>query len=76
MQGNQTKSDARPAVAVLTYTPNRACLPYQGVHCPATALCQLQPMATTSKLLNNLQVKTLDFSKITCIVVLRLQGPI
>lgn len=36
---NKTKSDARPPDAMLTYTPDRACLSYQDVHCPPAVLC-------------------------------------
>ena len=30
MQGNQTKNDVRPPLAVLNYTLDKACLSYQG----------------------------------------------
>ena len=40
MQGNQTKNDARPPLAVLNYTLDKACLSYQGEHCSPIDLCQ------------------------------------
>ena len=75
MQGNQTKNDARPPLAVLNYTLDKACLSYQGEHCSPIDLCQ--PMAATSEPAQQPPIrKTLDFGKIMCILVLRLQGPI
>ena len=40
MQGNQTKNDVRPSLAVLNYTLDKACLSYQGEHCSPIDLCQ------------------------------------
>ena len=40
MQGNQTKNDVRPPLAVLNYTLDKACLSYQGEHCSPIDLCQ------------------------------------
>ena len=52
MQGNQTKNDVRPPLAVLNYTLDKACLSYQGEHCSPIDLTQCvntQPMAATSE---------------------------
>ncbi len=39
MQGNQTKIDVRPPLAVLNYTLDKACLSYQGEHCSVEICC-------------------------------------
>lgn len=55
MQGHQA-TNARPPLAVrnavLTYTPDEACLVHSGVHCPSTVLCQhATPCETVKNLL-------------------------
>ncbi len=56
MQGNQTKNDARPPLAVLNYILDKACLSYQGEHCSPTDLCQ---RAETTEVKRDINVRVL-----------------
>ena len=71
--------DARPPLAVLTYTLDQACLSYKGTgedsFCPPTVLCQHQPVAATFEIAHNLLIAK-NIRKMTCRLILRLQGPI
>ena len=55
MQGNQPKNDARPPLAVLNYTLDKACLSYQGDGLFAHRLVSTRnPWQPLLNLLNNL----------------------
>ena len=77
-QGNQTKNDAHLPLAVMTYILDKAYLSSIEVNTVLPPSCvNTQPVAATSEPAHQSPIRrALDFREVTCILVLRLQGPI